>query len=79
MPEERIPLTSMNRGQSGTIAGIQGGHGMVSRLAAMGILPGKKITKISAMAWRGPVTIEVDRAKIAMGFSIAQQILVEPD
>lgn len=79
MNGRRIPITGMNSGQRGVIVEINGGHGMVSRLAAMGVLPGKKITKVSAMMMKGPVTIEVDRAKIAIGFGMAQKIFIEPD
>ncbi len=77
MVGEKISLTGMNHGQSGIITEIQGGHSVVNRLAAMGVFPGKKITKISDMFWRGPVTIEVDRAKIAIGFGMAEKIFVE--
>ena len=77
MPANKVALTKINSGQRGTIAEIQGGYGMVNRLAAMGIIPGKKITKISSMVMKGPVTIEIDRAKIAIGFGMASHILVE--
>ncbi len=52
---------------------------MVNRLNALGIIPGKKITKISAMLMQGPVTIEVDRAQVAIGFGMAKKIIVKPD
>jgi len=31
------------------------------------------------MLMRGPVTIEVDRAQIAIGFGMANKIIVKPD
>lgn len=74
-----ISLTQMRAGQSGTVVRIQGGFGMVDRLNALGIMPGKRITKISAMIARGPVTIEVDRAQVAIGFGMANRIIVELD
>ena len=67
----------MQAGQSGKVVEIQGGYGMVNRLSALGIRPGKRITKISAMLLRGPVTIEVDRAQVAVGFGMASRIIVE--
>ena len=69
----------MQRGQSGRVLQIQGGHGMVNRLSALGIMPGKKITKISSMLMRGPVTIEVDRVQVAIGFGMANRIIIELD
>ena len=70
-------LEDMKLGEGGRIAQIDGGHGMVGRLAALGIRPGKRITKLSSGFMRGPVTIEVDRAQMAIGFGMANRILVE--
>ncbi|HUT70781.1 MAG TPA: FeoA family protein [Desulfatiglandales bacterium] len=72
-------LTKMQAGQSGTVVEIRGGFGLVRRLNALGIFPGKRITKISSMLARGPVTIEVDRGQVAMGFGMANRILVQLD
>jgi ferrous iron transport protein A len=58
---------------------IRGGRGMVNRLNALGIMPGKRITKISAMLMRGPVTIEVDRVQVAIGFGMANHVLIKLD
>ena len=69
----------MPRGQSGTVVQIQGGWGLVNRLNALGVIPGKRITKISSMLMRGPVTIEVDRVQVAIGFGMANKIIVKPD
>ena len=79
MYREPITLVQMRRGQRGTVLQIRGGRGLVNRLNALGILPGKKITKVSAMLMRGPVTAEVDRAQIAIGFGMANKIIVKPD
>ena len=75
---KRITLARMQPGQSGIVVQIQGGHGMINRLSALGIIPGKRITKISSMLMRGPVTIEVDRVQVAIGFGMASKIIVEP-
>ena len=69
----------MQTGQSGTVIQIQGGYGLVNRLSALGIRPGKRIAKVSSMFMRGPVTIEVDRTQVAIGFGMAKRIIVEPD
>ena len=78
MPEEtKMTLIQLRSGQSGTVVQIQGGHGLTNRLNALGIRPGKKITKVSSMFMRGPVTVQVDRAQIAIGFGMAKKIVVE--
>lgn len=79
MEKEQTTLINMEKGQRATVLQIKGGHGVVGRLNALGILPGKKITKISAMLMKGPVTIEVDRAQIAIGFGMAKKIIVKSD
>jgi len=74
-----IILTQMRSGRSGIVAEIHGGFGLISRLNALGITPGKKIEKISSMMGQGPVTIRVDRVQVAVGFGMADRILVKPD
>lgn len=69
-------LTDMKINESGTIVEIQGGEGMSMRLAAIGVIPGKKITKVSASSARGPVRITIDRAQLALGHGMAGKILV---
>ena len=80
MPEgKQTTLVQMQTGQSGTVVQIQGGHGLVNRLNSLGIRPGKKIIKVSSMLMRGPVTIQVDRAQVAIGFGMANKIIVRLD
>ena len=80
MPEgKQITLARMQTGQSGIVVQIQGGRGLVNRLSALGIRAGKRITKVSSAFMRGPVTIQVDRAQVAIGFGMASRIIVELD
>jgi len=74
-----VTLAQLKSGQSGTVVDIQGGRRMTDRLNALGIIPGKKITKTSAMLMRGPVTIDVDRVEVAIGFGMAGKVMVKPD
>ena len=72
MPDERhIPLSRLDAGQSAKVVQIQGGQGMINRLGALGIRPGKRIVKVSSMFMRGPVTIQVGNARVAFGFGMA--------
>jgi ferrous iron transport protein A len=77
--ERQLTLAQMRTGQSGTIIGVLGGHGPARRLAALGIRPGRKVTKISSALFRGPVTVRVDNAQVAVGFGLARRIVVEVD
>jgi len=72
-------LNDLNSEESGVVSEIRGGQGLVNRLNALGIRTGKKITKISSMLLHGPVTIRIDRARVAIGFGMAAKIFVEVD
>ncbi|MFC1981960.1 ferrous iron transport protein A [Chloroflexota bacterium] len=79
MPERKqTVLNRMEAGQSGKVVEIQGGRGLINRLSVMGVRPGLKITKVSSMFMRGPVTVQVGNARLAIGFGMANKIMVEP-
>ena len=69
----------MEAGQTGTVIQILGGRGLTRRLEALGIRPGRKVTKTSSMLFRGPVTFRSDHTQVAIGFGMANKILVEID
>jgi ferrous iron transport protein A len=71
-----IPLSKLASGQSGQIVGFSGGWGVKRRVQAMGIRPGKRITKVSGMFMRGPVVVKVDNVQVAVGWGMAQKIMV---
>ncbi|MFC1926123.1 ferrous iron transport protein A [Chloroflexota bacterium] len=73
----QITVAQMKEGQMATVVAIQGGHGLVRRLQALGIMPGKRITKVSSMFMRGPVTIQIHNSQVAIGFGMARKIIVE--
>jgi len=75
----QVTLCYMLAGQTGTVVEIGGGQGLVRRLSAMGIRPGSRITKVSSMFMRGPVTVRVGQTQLALGFGMARRILVELD
>ena len=70
-------LAQMQTGQSGVVVEIQGGHGLISRLSALGVRPGQRVTKIGSMFMRGPVTIRIGNAQLALGFGMANRITVK--
>lgn len=75
--DKQITVRQMHAGQSGKVVEILGGAHLFNRLNALGIRPGKRITKVSSMFMRGPVTIQVDRSQVAIGFGMAGKILVD--
>ncbi len=70
-------LTQLKEGETGTVVGIHGGHGLTYRLESLGIRVGKKVTKVSSQLMQGPITLRVDNCQVAMGFGMARKIMVE--
>ncbi len=68
---EQLTLAEMRSGQTGTVVEVLGGHGLVRRLDALGIRPGRKVTKLSSALFRGPVIIRVNNTQVAVGFGMA--------
>jgi ferrous iron transport protein A len=78
-PNEQLTLAEMRTGQTGTVVGVLGGHGLIQRLDALGIRPGKRVIKLNSTLFRGPVMLRVDNAQVAVGFGMARKIIVEAD
>ena len=76
---EQLTLAEMRTGQTGTVVGVLGGHGLIQRLDALGIRPGRKVTKLSSTLFRGPITLRVNNTQVAVGFGMARKIIVEAD
>lgn len=75
----QITVNQMKPGQTGEVIKVLGGHGFIRRLQALGIRSGKRITKVSSMFMKGPVTIRVDNTQVAIGFGMASKIVVSPE
>jgi ferrous iron transport protein A len=74
---EEKHLTQVKNKETAVVKTIIGGHGIERRLESMGIRPGKRITMISRHFWGGPVTVMVDRTKVAIGHGMARKVIVE--
>ncbi|NQT32277.1 MAG: ferrous iron transport protein A [Candidatus Omnitrophica bacterium] len=70
-------LTELRNGQTAVVKDIEGGGGAKDRLESLGIMPEKKITKISSHFWGGPVTVMIGKTKVAIGHGMAKKIIVE--
>jgi ferrous iron transport protein A len=69
----------MRNGQRGVVVEVTAGRGMAARLSALGIRPGLRITKVGSMLMRGPVTVQLGNARVAIGFGMASRIVVKPE
>lgn len=78
LPPHEMNLTELANGSSAKVINIQGSHSMIGKLEAMGILPGTIILKKSAIFANGPIIVEKGAHQFALGYDIAQKIVVEP-
>ncbi len=72
-----VTLIDLPDNGEGIIVEIQGGYGLVQKLDAMGIRMGKKIIKVSRQWMKGPVIIRSGNTEMAIGYGMAQRIMVE--
>lgn len=71
-----ISLTEL-ASQCGRVVRIEGGHGFQRHLACLGIRVNKKVCKVTAQPFSGPLVVEVDGKQIAMGRGMCRKIFVE--
>ncbi len=70
-----MPLSMASRDKLLEIVSIVGGRNIKQRLSALGLYPGSVI-KMVTNDFGGPLIVEVNNSKIAIGRGMAQKILV---
>jgi len=70
-----MPLPMASPGEVVRVVDIRAGRGLARRLADMGLLLGVNIRVISSQM-PGPVVVEVKGTRLALGYGMAQKILV---
>jgi Fe2+ transport system protein FeoA len=73
-----LNITQINNGKSAKVIELHDNNEIISKLEAMGIVPGAVITKKSAIPAKGPIIIEKDLIQLAIGYNMAKKIIVEP-
>ena len=73
-PSESI--IDMLPGETAVVLGFSAGHGVARKLLTMGIVPGRRIQKVSG-GRHGPVVVRVSDVSIAIGGTLALKILVQ--
>lgn len=70
-----IPLTKLRPHQRGIITTLEGGHGLLSRMATLGFTPGAEVTMVQNMG-RGPLIVVVRGGRVALGRGEAGKIQI---
>lgn len=71
-----IPLTKLGTGKTGEIKYLIGGMGFKRKIFSLGLRVGKEIKVVSSQPFRGPLVVEVDKIKVAIGRGVANKIMV---
>lgn len=74
----QINVTQLDNGKSAKVVELRDNSEIMSKLEAMGIIPGAIITKKSAILSKGPIILEKEHMQFAIGYDLAQKIIVEP-
>ncbi|MFZ5918051.1 MAG: FeoA family protein [Chloroflexota bacterium] len=71
-----VPLDKLQSGETGMVKELNGGLGLVSRLAVLGFTPDAEVRMVQNFG-RGPLIVTVRDARIALGRGEAGKIWVE--
>ena len=75
--EETVSLGDLPEGEKCTIVLAAGGHGMIRRLAEMGLTPGTEVRVVRSAPMHGPIEVSVRGVSLALGRGIASRVLVK--
>lgn len=75
--ENELAVTVLKDGEPARVVRIAGGERLAARLHNLGVLPGKRVVKLGTMPGRGPVMLDCDGVRVALGRGIASHVIVE--
>lgn len=70
-----LPLTMATPGEALTLVAIKGQRGIRHRLTELGLTPGTEFRVLQSQG--GPLLLAIKNARLAVGRSMAQEILVK--
>lgn len=73
-----VPLGLLPVGTRAIIHTVQGGRGIVSRLATLGFIPGAEVVMVQNLG-HGPLIVSVRDTRIALGRGEANKVFVLAD
>lgn len=71
-------LAELPPGHTARVTHIRGGRGLALRLARLGVRPGVVVRLVSSGPFSGPLLVEVEGLRVALGRGVARRILVRP-
>ncbi len=76
-PSAVVLLRDLPAGDTGQVTALTGGHGLVARLAALGLTPGA-VVKVLQNPGHGPLIVLVRQSRLVLGRGEAGHVAVIP-
>jgi len=73
-----VTLDQLRLGKRARVIEIHGGRGLRRNLTQMGIHPGDVVCLAQGGVSYGPLVVEVNGSRIALGRGVARKVLVDP-
>ncbi|MCX7750867.1 MAG: ferrous iron transport protein A [Candidatus Bipolaricaulota bacterium] len=70
------PLADLPPGAEGVLVRIHGGPGTALRLRRLGLRPGARVRALASGPFGGPVLVDVNGCRVAIGRGLARRVLV---
>ena len=70
-----VPLSALKTGELATVVEVEGGHGFIGRMVALGFTPGSTVDVIRNPGF-GPIIVRVLDTQIALGHGQASKVAV---
>jgi len=69
-------LSQVPTGTQVTVAKLNGGEGFRDKVISLGVIPGKTLT-VQSYSRKGPLVVQMEGSRIAIGRELAERILVQ--
>ncbi|MCW7077109.1 MAG: FeoA family protein [Candidatus Syntropharchaeales archaeon] len=74
--KREITLAEIQTGEVKRVKAVLGGRGIQNNIRSMGIREGKVLRVVTRQPMRGPIIVEIDGMRIAIGRGMAKKILL---
>ena len=74
-----IPVTALEVGKKATVIALAGGQAFQSRIISMGLNTGREVEVVHRNRGCGPILIASGETRLAIGYGMAEKIMVAAD
>jgi ferrous iron transport protein A len=71
-------LSNIETGTTVRVVRLDGGEGFRDKVISLGVIPGKTL-RVQSYSRRGPLVVQLEGSRVAIGRELAERILVTED